>query len=54
MGAMTAIGLILAVLTMIALVVALPMWRHSRGWGFLPSSSLGLVLVIVVIVFLTG
>ena len=38
---MTAIGLILAVLTMIALVVALPMWRHSRSWGFLPSSSSG-------------
>jgi hypothetical protein len=51
---MTAIRLILAALTMIALVSALPMWRHSRGWGLLPSSSLGLVLVIVAIVFLTG
>lgn len=54
MSAMTAIGLSLAVLTILALVAALPMWRHSRRWGFLPSSSLGLILVIVVIVFLTG
>jgi hypothetical protein len=53
-SAMTAIGLTLAALTMVALVAVLPMWRHSRSWGFLPSSSLGLVLVIVVIVFLTG
>jgi uncharacterized protein DUF3309 len=52
-SATTAIGLILAVLTMIALVAVSPMWRHSRSWGFLPSSSLGLVGV-VVIVFLTG
>jgi hypothetical protein len=51
---MATIGLILAVLTILALVAALPMWRHSRSWGLLPSSSLGLVLVIVVIVFLTG
>jgi drug/metabolite transporter (DMT)-like permease len=53
-GMMTTIGLILAVLTILALVATLPMWRHSRSWGFIPSSSLGLVLVIVVIVFLTG
>lgn len=51
---MTIIGLSLVVLTLLALVGVLPLWRHSRGWGFLPSSSLGLVLVIVVIVFLTG
>jgi hypothetical protein len=53
-GTMTIIGLILAVLTIVALIAALPMWRHSRSWGLLPSSGLGLVLVIVVIVFLTG
>ena len=51
---MTTIGLILAVFTVFALVGALPMWRPSSGWGLLPSSSLGLVLIIVVIVFLTG
>jgi hypothetical protein len=36
------------------MVAALPTWRHRRNLGLLPSSSLGLVLVIVVIVFLTG
>jgi hypothetical protein len=51
---MTIIGLSLAVLTILALVAVLPMWRHSRSWGLLPSSSLGLVLIIVVIVFLTS
>jgi len=50
---MIIIGLILVVLTVVALLAALPMWRHSHSWGLLPSSSLGLVLLIVVIVFLT-
>jgi hypothetical protein len=51
---MTIVGLIVAILTVLALVAALPMWPHSRRWGLLPSSSLGLALIIVVIVFLTG
>jgi len=51
---MTIIGLGLAVLTILALVAALPLWRHSRSWTLLPSSCLALVLVLVVIVFLTG
>jgi hypothetical protein len=51
---MTTLGLSLAVLTILALVAVLPTWRHSRSWGLLPSSGLGLVLIIAVVVFLTG
>jgi drug/metabolite transporter (DMT)-like permease len=52
--AMTGLGTILILLTVVALIAAFPTWRHSRNWGLLPSSSLGLVLVILVIIFVAG
>jgi len=51
---MTAIGTILIILTVVALIGALPTWSHSRKWGLLPSSSLALVLVVLVIIFVAG
>jgi hypothetical protein len=51
---MTSLGAILVILTVLALIGVLPAWRHSRSWGFLPSSSLGLVLIILVIIFVAG
>jgi hypothetical protein len=51
---MTALGTILILLTVVALIAVFPTWRHSRRWGLLPSSSLGLVLIVLVIVFVAG
>jgi uncharacterized protein DUF3309 len=42
---------ILAVLVMLGVI---PVWSHSRKWGYGPSGGLGLVIVIVVILLLTG
>jgi hypothetical protein len=36
------------------LVGALPRWGHSRNWGYFPSGGLGLVVVIIVILALSG
>jgi hypothetical protein len=36
------------------LVGALPAWPYSSGWGYWPSGGLGLILLIVVILALTG
>jgi Protein of unknown function (DUF3309) len=36
------------------LLGVLPAWPHSAGWGYWPSGSLGLILLIVVILFLSG
>jgi hypothetical protein len=36
------------------LVGVFPSWPHSRSWGFGPSGALGLVLVIVLVLLLTG
>ena len=48
------IGTILVVLLILMLIGALPSWPHSRNWGYYPSSGLGLVLFILVILLLLG
>lgn len=45
---------ILLVLVVLMLLGAIPAWPHSRNWGYGPSGGLGLVLLIVLILFLTG
>ena len=45
---------ILIVLLILMLLGALPTWPHSREWGPYPSSGLGLVVLILVILALTN
>jgi hypothetical protein len=47
-------GLILLTLVVLFLVGALPTWPHSRKWGYFPSSGLGLVAVILLVLVLAG
>ena len=45
---------ILIILLILLLIGALPRWGHSANWGYGPSGLLGVVLIIVVILLLTG
>ena len=45
---------ILIVILVLLLIGAVPTWPHSRGWGYYPSGLLGLVLLILLIMALTG
>lgn len=45
---------ILIVVLVLLLIGALPTWPYSSGWGYYPSGGLGLVLLILVILLLTG
>lgn len=45
---------IVLVLLVLLLIGALPSWPYSRSWGYYPSGGLGLVVVIVLILLLTG
>jgi hypothetical protein len=47
-------GTILLVILLLLLVGALPTWPHSANWGYFPSSGLGLVLLVLVVLLLTG
>jgi len=42
------------ILIIILLIGALPAWPYSAGWGYYPSSGLGFVLLIVIILALMG
>ena len=48
------IGTILLVVLILLLLGAFPTWPHSRGWGYYPSGGLGLVLIIVVVLLVSG
>ena len=48
------ISTILIVVLIILLLGALPTWPYSSGWGYYPSSGLGLVLLVVVGLLLLG
>lgn len=45
---------ILLVLVALMMLGTLPAWNHSRGWGYFPSGGLGLVLVVLVVLMLSG
>ncbi|SNS76052.1 MULTISPECIES: DUF3309 family protein [unclassified Azospirillum] len=48
------LGTILLIIIVLMLIAALPRWPHSAGWGYYPSGGIGLILIIVLILFLTG
>ncbi len=45
---------ILIIVLVLLLLGAAPAWPHSRSWGYFPSGLLGVVLLIVIILALTG
>ena len=45
---------ILLVIVILLLLGALPMWPYSSSWGYFPSGGLGLVLLIVIILAVSG
>jgi hypothetical protein len=48
------LGTILIVLLILMLLGAFPAWPHSRTWGYGPTSGLGVVLTILVVLVLLG
>ncbi|MGC2719894.1 MAG: DUF3309 family protein, partial [Candidatus Acidiferrales bacterium] len=48
------IGTILIVILVLALLGVLPRWSHSKSWGYGPSSGVGVLLAIVIVLLLLG
>jgi hypothetical protein len=44
--------LILIIVLLILALGSAPAWPYSRGWGYYPSGTLGLILLIVLILWL--
>lgn len=47
-------SLVLVVLLVVVLLAVLPTWPYSTGWGYYPSGIVGLVVVVLLIMALTG
>jgi hypothetical protein len=45
---------ILPVIVLIAIVGSLPIWRHSKKWGFYPISGISLIILILLFLFWSG
>ena len=48
------LGTILVILLILLLIGAIPTWPYSRGWGYSPSGLVGLLLIVLLILVLTG
>jgi len=48
------IGTILLILLVLLLIGALPTWPYSGAWGYYPSGGLGLVLIVLLVLVVSG
>ena len=44
--------IVLLIILILILLGAAPTWPHSRNWGYMPSGTIGVILVIVLILIL--
>ncbi|CAP42071.1 MULTISPECIES: DUF3309 domain-containing protein [Bordetella] len=47
-------GTILLIILILLLIGAFPSWPYSRGWGYYPSGLLGIVVIVLIVMLLTG
>lgn len=45
---------ILLVILILMLLGVVPAWPHSRNWGYAPSGTLGLIVVILLVLLVLG
>jgi hypothetical protein len=48
------LGTILIILLILILIGAVPRWGYSSGWGYGPSGLVGVLLIVVLVLALTG
>jgi len=45
---------LLLIVLIVLLLGVLPTWPYSSGWGYYPSGLLGIVVVVLLVMALTG
>jgi hypothetical protein len=48
------VGAIILIILILLLIGAIPTWPYSRGWGYYPSSGIGLLLVVLIVLLIAG
>lgn len=46
--------ILLIVILLLLSIGSYPAWPYSRGWGYYPSSGLGVILLIILVLWLLG
>ncbi len=46
--------LIITVIVVLLLIGMLPVWGYSSSWGYFPSGIVGLILIVLIVMALTG
>jgi len=46
--------MVVTVVLILALIGALPVWPHSRNWGYYPTGGIGLISVLLLVLLLLG
>ncbi len=47
-------GLILLVILIFLIILSLPTWPYSRGWGYGPTGLVSLILLVIILLILTN
>lgn len=45
---------ILLIILVLLLIGALPSWPHSRNWGYGPTGIVGVLVIVLLVLLLTG
>jgi hypothetical protein len=48
------IATILLIILILLFLGALPTWSHSRRWGYRPGGAIGIMLLVLIVLLLTG
>lgn len=48
------LGTILLIILILILLGAVPSWPYSTNWGYGPSGLVGVLLIVVIVLLLTG
>ena len=48
------LGMVLLIVLVLVLIGVIPSWPHSRGWGYAPGGTVGVILIVVLLLLLTG
>jgi hypothetical protein len=46
--------ILLIILLLLLMVGAVPRWPHSRSWGYYPSGTIGIIVIILLIMLMLG
>jgi hypothetical protein len=51
---MMSLGTLLLIILILMLIGVIPSWPHSQNWGYGPSGGMGILVLILIVLLVTG